>query len=298
MKFSNGAIVFWTSASKVIPADPQEMQTQAVSFGLDPALVPEYAGDRRTVGRAKSACDSALKRQGWIIGNIRASAMEVVYGLMRETKDQDRKELKHDFECALTWRLEAPEHIENDAAPMSEALKQALTIEAEYQSRRGRIVAADWAESITSYLIGDCQGSALREDGRVYWVPPQKMAALDNFKRLLSLAGISLVTCEIEAHAVNVVKQQAEMSLEDELEALHAEANSFDGTQKPSTYAARLEAYNALKARAIAYRDALGVSVQQTIDILLVLDEKVNDLLKVRKTTTIKRQAKEVEFSF
>jgi hypothetical protein len=122
-----------------------------------------------------------------------------------------------------------------------------------YRELRGKIVADDWAASITAYLEYH-DAARVRGDGRVYWVPPQRVDDVRRLGAFLQEVGIDLILCELEPETRTVVEQVAHDSLADQLDQLQAEAAAFDGTQKPSTYARRLDEYQRLRERAILYR--------------------------------------------
>jgi hypothetical protein len=123
----------------------------------------------------------------------------------------------------------------------------------------------------------------------VYWVPPQRLAEVRQFGAFLAEVGIDLVLCEIEAENRTVVTAVAQESLADQLQALEAEVAAFDGTQKPSTYAHRLDLFARLKNRAILYRDALGVGVEQAQGVLTTLEQKVTAMLELRSNLVVHR---------
>ena len=95
--------------------------------------------------------------------------------------------------------------------------------------------------------------------------------------------GIDLVLCEIEAETRTVVEHGGPREPgSSRLAALEAEAQEFDGTQKPCTYARRLEEYQRLRERAVLYRDALGVGVDRAEQVLTELEQKVTAMLELR----------------
>jgi hypothetical protein len=92
-------------------------------------------------------------------------------------------------------------------------------------------------------------------------VPPQRVEAVRRLGAFLQEIGIDLVLCELEPEVRPVVEQVAHDSLDEQISALEAEVQEFDGTQKPSTYARRLDDYQRLRERAVLYRDALGLGL-------------------------------------
>jgi hypothetical protein len=243
-----------------------------------PDIVPSYSGDRTAFMRAITATSRGLHREGFLLRPIRRTSTEVCYGIVREERDEDR--LDHDHEATVSWSAE--QEIITGDHPI------ARRVDSSYASLKGRVVADDWSSSITSYLEAH-DDARMRGDGRVYWVPPQR---IDDIRRLgcfLSDVGIDLVMCELEPEAHAVVEDVARESLFDELDRLQEEAAAFDGKQKPGTYSRRLEEYQRLRERAILYRDALGVGAEAATQILTELEAKVSSMLDLRKQTTIHR---------
>lgn len=129
----------------------------------------------------------------------------------------------------------------------------------------------------------------MRGDGRVYWVPPQRIDDIKKLGAFLAEVGIDLIMCEIEPETRTVVADVAQVSIDEELDRLQEEAEAFDGKQKPSTYARRLDVYQKLRQRAVLYRDALGVGADRAAQVLDELEQKVSSMLELRKTITIHR---------
>jgi hypothetical protein len=281
-KWSNGAFVF-VRAQGIKPYDPQDVRDMATALDIDEAIVPDYAGDRATVARAINGCNSGLSRSGWLVRSIKRSHTHVLYGIVREDKNQAEETLAHNFESTLEWKKE----------PTGDSIEGehfvAKKIDAEYQRLRGKIIPADWTKSLTEYLTNDCSATAMRDDGRVYWVPPQTLDKVRALGEFLKGIGIYVVCCEIESESVEVVKEAAQESLTDKLESLQAEVDAFDGKQKPSTYSKRIEEAQRLKKQAVLYNAALGVAVDKTVGILDALEQHTEKLLDIRESCTIAR---------
>jgi hypothetical protein len=165
----------------------------------------------------------------------------------------------------------------------------AQLVNSQFQSLKDKICADDWTASLTAYLTKTCYGTAMRDDGRVYWIPPQYVEKVAQLRDYLKHVGISVLLCEIEAENTVVVQEQASKSLSEQLADLQAEADLFDGSQNAVTYADRLAQYADLKQRATTYREALGIAVEDAQAVLTTLDTKVSALLDVRQNTVIKR---------
>jgi len=213
---------------------------------------------------------------------IKQSKSEVVYGIVKEEKNQSSERLNYDHEALITWNNEG-----GNGDYIKGSHEIAVKVDEAYRALRFHVVAADWTESLTSYLVGDCVAQAIREDGRVYWVAPQHLASVRQLQPFLEAVGISLVLCEVEAESKTVVQQAAQEGLAEQLDTLQKEIDAFDGQQKPSTYRLRVEALQNLRKRATVYAGTLGIAtdhVQASIDQLETIAQR---MLSIRETTVI-----------
>lgn len=286
-RYTNGAFVF-ARARSLQPHDPIALRILAEQHGIDPALVPDYAGDRATVTRAIQRVSVGLIRQHVLLRPIKRTPTEVVYGIVRERANESEERLDHTFDSTVRWDAEPNPGLVGGTHPIAERVRR------EYATLRDRVVADDWAPAITAALM-KLGAAAVRDDGRVYWCPPQKLAEVRKLAGYLREVGIDIVVCDVEAEARTVVQDVAQVSLDEELERLAAEVDAFDGKQRPGTYELRLEQFQQLRQRANLYRDALGVGVERTQAVLNALEAKVERMLDVRLNTRVKRDGTVVE---
>ena len=280
-KFSTGAFVF-TRTRGLEPRDPAELEPLAVQHGINPSFIPTYPGDRVTIMRSITHASRGLASEGFLLRPIKRTSSEVIYGVVREQKDESHQRLDHDFEATISWATEPDPSIVYGDHDVAERVRSA------FNSLQGKIVADDWSSSITSYLESH-DAARMRGDGRVYWVPPQRLDDVRKLSAFLAEVGIDLIMCEIEPETRTVVQDVAQVSIDEELDRLHAEAEAFDGKQKPSTYSRRLDEYQRLRQRAVLYRDALGVGANRASQVLEGLERKVGSMLELRKTITVHR---------
>jgi len=280
-KFATGAFVF-TRARGILPRHPDELAQLASNYNIDSEVIPSYPGDRIAISRAVTQTSKGLHREGFLLRPIKRSSSEVIFGIVKEEKDEKGRRLSLDHEATVTWRAEPdPSDVEGEH-PVARRVAD------KYQELRGMVVAEDWSASITSYLEQH-DAARVRGDGRVFWVPPQRISEIRNLGTFLQQVGVDLVMCELEPEVTSMVQDVASESIEEQLEKLSLEAKSFDGTQRPSTYVRRLEEYQRLKNRATLYRDALGVGGEKAEQILEGLERQVTDMLELRKQTVIPR---------
>ena len=280
-KFATGAFVF-TRTRGLEPRDPTDLHPLAIRHEIDPSFIPSYPGDRVSIMRAITHATRGLSRDGFLLRPIRRTSSEVIYGIVREEKDEDSRRLDHDFEATITWAVEPDPSVVTGDHHVAQRVREA------YDTLRGKIVADDWSSSITAYLDSH-DAARMRGDGRVYWVPPQRIDNVRKLSAFLAEVGIDLIMCEIEPETRTVVQDVASISIEEELDRLQAEAVAFDGKQKPSTYTRRLDEYQRLRQRAVLYRDALGVGADRAAQVLDDLEQKVSSMLELRKKTVVHR---------
>ena len=278
-KFATGAFVF-TRARGLQPRDPAELHPLAAQHNLPESIIPGYAGDRATIGRAITQTSSGLYKEGFLLRPIRRTSSEVIYGIVREQRTEEK--LDHDHEATVSWSNEPdPAIITGDHAI-------AQRVAESYAVLRGKITSEDWAGTITQFLEQH-DAARIRGDGRVYWVPPQRVDDVKQLGAFLAEVGIDVVLCELEPETKTIVQDVANESIEDQLDKLQAEVVNFDGKQKPSTYVRRLDEYQRLRQRATLYKDALGVGVERAESVLGELEQKVQTMLDIRRQTVIHR---------
>ena len=280
-KFATGAFVF-TRTRGLQARDPAYLQPIAAQHFIAPSFIPTYPGDRVAITRAITHASRALSREGFLLRPIRRTSTEVVYGIVQERKDESHQRLDHDFEDTVYWSSEP------DPAAVTGDHEVAQRVRDAYQQLRGKIVADDWSSSITAYLESH-DAARMRGDGRVYWVPPQRIEDVRKLGSFLAEVGIDLIMCEIEPEVQTVVADVAQVSIDEDLDRLQEEADAFDGKQKPSTYSRRLDEYQKLRQRAVLYKDALGVGADRAAQVLDELEQKVSSMLELRKNTVIHR---------
>ncbi len=286
-QYQAGAFVF-ARARGCEPRNSDDIKLLAEKYAIEESLIPSYSGDRTTIGRAITQATAGLTRQGYLVRPIKRSSKEVIYGIVREKKDEVGQRLDHDFEATVTWQKEPdPSIVQGDHAV-------AVQIADHYRQLRGKITASDWSSSISAFLDAH-DATPIRSDGRVFWVPPQRIKSVLHFSSFLQEVGIDLILCELQAEQRQLVHDIAHQSLEDQLDKLELEIESFDGTQKPSTYQRRLDEYQRLRNRAGLYQEALGVGVDRAKSVLANLEIKVQEMLEVRTQVVIPRKPKETQ---
>lgn len=278
-RFADGAIVFWR-ARGIEPRLPEELEAIAARHSFIRGFLPQYAGDRVAIVRAIDSTRSGLARQGLLLRPIRRTGTEISFGIVRERRSETAERLDHDFEDVVGWTSEPNPALVRGDHPVAVQVAQV------YRELRGKVTAEDWSRSISAHLE---LLAAARLRAGVFWVPPTSVEMLSQLGALLGEVGIDLVVCEVEAQAREVVRRAAVASLDEQLADLQQEVDGFDGTQRPSTYARRLEEFRRLRERALVYKAALGLGVEQAEAALQRLEDKVAEMLEIRASRAVHR---------
>jgi len=280
-RFRQGAFVF-TRARGLQPRDPSDLEPLARQHGIDPSFIPSYAGDRVAISRAISQASAGLGKENLLLRPITRTSSQVIYGIVKEDRDEAEQKLDHDFEATVSWSAEPDPSVVQGDHQIARRVAEA------YQELRNKIVADDWSAVISSYLERH-HAARVRGDGRVYWVPPQRLSDVKKFGAFLAEVGIDLVLCEIEAESRTVVEQVVAESLDEQLAHLEQEVAEFDVKTKPSTLSRRLDICNQLRSRAVLYRDALGLGAEKAEAMLQSLEQQVQAMLDIRQNTIVHR---------
>jgi len=280
-KFASGAFTF-TRARGLEPKRPEDIIPLAEKHGFSESIIPPYAGDRAAIGRAIQATSCGLYREGFLLRPIRRTSTEVVYGIVAERKNDAEEKLDHEHMATIVWRAEP------DSSVVVGDHAIARRVAENFEKLRGKLVAEDWSATVTRELE-NLGAVPFREDGRIYYCPPQHLDTVARFGKFLGEVGVTLVMAEIESETMPVVTEVVTENMSDQLDKLAAEVAQFDGKQKPSTYKRRLSEYQQLRERAILYRDALGVGVEKTEVALEELEHKVSSMLDLRQQTVVRR---------
>jgi len=263
---------------------PSDISSIASRHGIPASIVPEYAGDRTAAARAITAGKSKALKAGFLLTKIIAEKHRVVYGISSEEADKETETVEHIYEDNLEWSMSV-----DQGRTVHGSHPVAMDADAIYQDLRGKVVAADWADKLTEYLLTACLATPMREDGRIYWSPPSTLPKINALKAFLDEVGIALITCEIEPENRVVIQEAAQDTMEDQIRALQEEVQAFDGKQRIGTYKERMAQCLALRRRAIMYRDVLGVGIQDAEEALKEVETKVNDMMMLRQLTTYHR---------
>lgn len=260
------------------PDGPQNMPAlvaKAMASGLPTAVLPGYAGDRKTVRRAVERV--AATTPGFQLRPVRQkSHYELSFAIdeVRETAEGVR--LRPRQVGRLDWKA-----LDNKVRGQHRVAK---TVRAEYEKLQGEVTAEDWTTSLTSYLLEACFAVPLRSDGRLYWVPGRKAQHANALCSLVLAAGGRALAIRTDESGMTELcgLQALELTREHArglLQALEAEISGFTGRQHAGTYKRRLESCAQLRRMLDAY-EAAGIKpcVPAAAEALQRAEDRLHEL--------------------
>jgi hypothetical protein len=276
-KFASGAFVF-NRAKGLEPKNPEEILPIAQRHGIDPSVIPPYAGDRAAISRAIQHTSTKVAGETYLLRPIRRNSTEVTYGIVKEDSHNDH--LDHNHESTVRWTMEP------DSSAIEGTHTIANRIRESYQHLRGKLVTEDFT-ACTSSELERLGAVAMRDDGRVHWVAPSSLDDVRRLQGFLEEIGITLFVAEVESQNTGTITEVVAESVEDQLARLEKEVEDFSETQKPSMFARRLSEYQKLKQKALLYQSALGIGAERTVQVLSELETKVSVMLDIRNGMTV-----------
>ena len=274
-----GAFVFTVTGGGFEPMFPDEVVELAEQYGFSRNVVPPYAGDRTILSRVLASTSSGLWKEDLLLRPITRTSTEVVYGIVRESRAEHEREIRHEQQGTVSW----------SAYPDSSVIKGkhavALRVAKMFTDLRGKITHQDWPAIINKFFE---KNSAAKVRDSVYWIPQSRIDDVTRFKNFLAELGINLMLLGgIGDH--EVVKHIATHNLKNKLEKLQKEIHTFNGTQKPSTYSHRLEDLEKLHEQAKTYQREAGIDLTSLEQEIAELEEKITTMLMQRKKTVFHR---------
>jgi hypothetical protein len=268
-----GDIVYWTLAEARI--DRSTLEQIWAGARLAPELLPEPP----TVEKAfKSAArEAALGQADRLVRITKEEENEIVFAVVRETKHADG---------SVTYQQETRVILDRTVESVSSDLRGhdlAGVIAARFAELRSTHTPDDVRRAMMKALDA-CAAVTLRDHGGVYFVPASYAETVRRLQSAIEKIGSSrvyLLPVNASPDAKRTLGDAAKLAVEDDLAALKAEVEGFlaQPPDRPSTLVRRLDAFQALQARAALYRDVLQVHVADLDQTLASLTASVEALL-------------------
>ncbi|HYD51663.1 MAG TPA: DUF6744 family protein [Gemmatimonadaceae bacterium] len=268
-----GDLIWWTLAEARIDRSTLE------SVWSNAQLAPEFLPDPPTAEKALKAAvrEAAVGQPDRLIRLGKENEAEIVFAVVRETKHGDGSITYHQETRVILERQ--TELVSSDiaghdlAGVITNRFAELRTTHTPDDIRRAMMKTLDACAAVT-----------LRDHGGVYWVPAPYAELIRRLQSTIEKIGSSrvyLLPVHASADANRTLADAAKLAIEDELSQLKVEVEGFIASppDRPSTLVRRLDAFEALKARAALYRDVLQVHVEDLDKTLADLTGSVEHLL-------------------
>lgn len=268
-----GDLIWWTLTEARI--DRPALET--IWSGAQ--LAPEYLPDPPTAEKALKVAvrETGVGQPDRLIRLGKEDEAEIIFAIVRETKHVDG---------SVTYQQEARIILDRTAESVSTDIPAhdlAAVIATRYADLRNTHTPDDIRRAMMK-VLNACAAVTLRDHGGVYWVPAPYSGLIHRLQDAIERIGSSrvyLLPIHASTDATRTLGDAAKVAIEDELAQLAAEVHGFMASppDRPSTLVRRLDAFEALKARAELYRSVLDVHVRDLDQTLAELAVQVEMLL-------------------
>ena len=269
-----GTVVYWSLSNCRVLVD--DLKTLFNDAGLDPdggffppKIVPSNAFQ-------KAVKEAGRRHKGFMVRPIAKTTEQVVWGIVRETKD--KANLKLDYKCNVQVRFvkatcKVDVHLEAGAEDQAKQIAQ--EIQAAYFELTQTFIGWDIQRMLTRNLTADLGAITLRRGGGFYFVLGQHLPTVLKHKRVVEQIG----DCEVgilelrkgDKNSTDSIKRDARRSLEDEINTIKEEIKNFQAkTPRTDTLTRRVTEFKAIKQKVQVYADMLNIQVS---DLTTGLDD-------------------------
>ena len=268
-----GDLIWWTLTDARI--DRPALEAIWAGAQLDPTHLP----DPPTAEKALKAAvrEAAVGQPDRLIRLGKEDEAEIVFAVVRESKHDDG---------SVTYQQETRVILDRKVESVSSDVAGhdlADVIATRFSELRSTHTPDDIRRAMMKVLEA-CAAVTLRDHGGVYWVAApysQTVRCLQGAIEKIGSSRVYLLPVHASEDASRTLGDAAKLAIEDELAVLKAEVEGFMASppDRPSTLVRRLDAFEALKARAELYRSVLHVHVRDLETTLSDLAVSVESLL-------------------
>lgn len=268
-----GDLIWWTLAEARIDRSTLETIWEGAQLG------PEHLPDPPTAEKALKVAvrEAAVGQRDRLLRLGKEDEAEVVFAVVRETKHDDG---------SITYQQETRIILDRKSESVSFDVvghDLAGVIKARFSELRSSHTADDVRRAILK-VLDSCAAVTLRDHGGVYWCPTPFSGTARRLQGAIEKIGSSrvyLLPVHASGDASRTLGDAAKMAIEDELAQLKVEVEGFVASppDRLATLVRRLDAFEALKARANLYRDVLQVHVADLDKTLADLTGSIETLL-------------------
>ncbi len=274
-----GDMIFWSLADARV--DRYTLESLWSGAGLDLGLLPDPPTAEKALRTAVREAQTGQRDRLIRLG--KDDEAEIVFGIVREHRPGDG---------TLTYSQEAAIRLDRVAervtiSPVDHDLGAAVW--QAYQTLRTTHTPDDVRRAIVKTLHSFA-AVTLREGGGVYWVASPYADNLRHLQAAIERIGSSrvyLLPVHKTADAQRTLGEIAKGVIEEELRALKTEIDGFlkAPPDRASTLIRRFDAFDALRGKALLYRNVLQVEVQDLDQQLDRLSASVEELLNQKQST-------------
>lgn len=274
-----GDLAFWQLSDASLDRATFEARWEAA--GLAKELLPEPPTSEKALKTAVR--EAAVGQQSRLIRLAVENEEAIIFAVVLEEK--------HPETGTLTYKQEAKVAMDRAFGTVTsdnEPHEVVQSIFSKFVRLRDTHTADDVRRTITRTLAS-FNAVTMRESGGIYWVPAPFAKGLRQLQKCIEQFGQSqfyLLPVHDSADASRTLSDVATQALQEELDALKAEVQSFvaQPPERPTTLARRFDAFDQLRSRAGLYRDILAVQVKD-------LDSTLDELTKSVEMLLAKKQA-------
>jgi len=272
-----GDLLWWTLTDARVTRSL--LESVWASAGLSASWLPEPPTPEKALKTAIR--ESQVGQHQHLLRLGKEDEHEIIFAVLLETRDSTGNvSLTQEARVRLDRR--APAKLDSDQA--GHDLVAAIC--AAYD----RLLTTHTADDVRRALVktlSSCAAVTLRDHGGVYWVPAPYADTLRRLKGAVSNIGASrldVVPIHGSPEATAALGNAARASIDEEITALRGEIDGFlsDPPERASTLVRRLEAFEALRAKARLYHTVLQVQVQDLESALNKLTLQVEGLLQTK----------------
>lgn len=272
-----GDMLWWTLSDARI--DRKTLESIWQSASLESKYLPEPPTSEKALKTA--AREGAVGQAERLIRLTKEDEHEVVFAVVHETKHPDGSASYTQEARVILDRVSEQLTTDQPGHDLAGAIQAAFV-------RLRHTHTPDDVRRAMLKTLDSCAAVTLREHGGIYWVPAPYAETVRKLQLAIERIGTSRVYV-LPVHksddASRTLGDVAKSAVEEELEALKQEIQGFmkSPPERISTLVRRLDAFEAVRAKAQLYKQILAVQVVDLDQTLSELTSSVEKLLNQKQ---------------
>lgn len=272
-----GSLVWWSlNGNRVSHARLREL---AEHFDLPERYLPTEIKPASAFRRAWRHAATKMP-PGLLLRQIDETATGIHIGVVAEVADSQAHELSYNHLVTIAFDKEHHTIQSSQEHPVVQQLGQLYTHHLELTTRDIRTMLSNFVNEA---------GVSLRESGGVYFIAAPHQETINAMASVLQTIGhnqlhqLPLYDCP---HSQNVLNNVAVSTLDDEIQKLHEELETFfaDDKTRKSTLEKRLGAFDALRSRVGTFAGVLSFKSDELLDRVSDMEADLRQHLGLKKT--------------